>query len=107
MAILCHLKCLKADIGRLQPYAKTLGGTGLWNAAVRGKAEVLLLIHKNLPCEVLAVDRDDEGSILIAKPKTSNREWVLSNVSAPNSPSKQFFQKLTSKIASFIHLPYQ
>lgn len=85
---------------------KLSAGQVFGSSAVRGKAGVLLLIHKNLPCEVLSVDGDDEGRILIVKLKTSAWEWVLSNVYAPNSPSKQCFQKLTSKLALFITSPF-
>lgn len=71
--------------------------------SVKGKAGLLILIHKNLPCEVLSVETDEDGWVV--KLKLFSRELILSNIYAPNSPSKYFFQGLTSCLAPYVHLP--
>lgn len=98
MAILRHLKRLKADIALLQKtHLKTEDFNcmcKLWvrqvfgSPAVKGKAGVLLLINKNLSCE--AVQEDSEGWILTVRLKQPTREWVTANVYAPNSLSFSF-----------------
>lgn len=108
MAIFRHLKCLKADIAVVQKTHLTTSdfarmhklwvGQVIGSPEVRGRAGVLLLIHKNLPRKIISTHSDNEGRLLTATLKTYNREWVLTNVYAPNSPSKQFFQNLTSSI---------
>lgn len=75
------------------------------SAAVKGKAGMLLLIHKNLPCNVFSLEHDSEGRIMTARLKILSRGWALINVYSPNSPSKQFFQQLTSHLAFFLHQP--
>lgn len=68
MAVLCHLKHLKADIVILQETHLTTAdfshirkfwvGQVLGSPAIKGKAGVLLLILKQIPCEVLSLQTD-------------------------------------------------
>ena len=100
MKILRHLKRLKADIALLQethlsasdfPRMKKLWvGTVLGSEAVGRKAGVLLLIHRNLPCTVQAVNTDSQGRLVSAHLKIGSKDLVISNVYAPNSPGKHF-----------------
>lgn len=70
MAILC-LKRLKTVIELLQETRLTASdfirmrklwvGQVIGSPAAKGKAGFLLLIHKNLPCEVISVQEDNEG----------------------------------------------
>lgn len=100
MAILSHLKRLKTDIALLQETHLPLEDFNcirkLWvgqvygSALVKGKAGVIILIHKILPCEIISVENDEDGRVVILKLRLFSREWVLSNIYAPNSPSKTF-----------------
>lgn len=101
MAILHHLKRLKADVALLQEshlteadfprMCKLWVGQVYGSAAAKGKAGVVILIHKNLPCEVLSSVHDTEGRILTLTLKLFSRKWALTNVYAltlhPNSSS--------------------
>lgn len=114
LAILHHLKQLKTEIALLQETNLSLEDFNrmhkLWvgqvygSASVKGKAGVLILSHKNLPYEVLSGESDENGRVVIIKLKLFSRECILSNIYAPNSPSKPFFQGLTSRLAPYIHL---
>lgn len=114
MVVLRHLKRLKADIALLQETHLTKAnficmrklwvGQVLGSSAVKGKAGVFL-VHKYLLCEVISVQEDSKGRTLTAQLKMSAREWVITNVYAPNSPSRHFFQTLTSNLAPHLHFP--
>ena len=116
MKILRHLKRIKADIALLQethlsasdfPRMKKLWvGTVLGSEAVGRKAGVLLLIHKNLPCSVLAVNSDSHGRLISAHLKIGSKELVVSNVYAPNSPGGSFYCELSSWLLQNTNLPH-
>lgn len=115
MAVLRHLKRLKADIALLLETHLTASDfvrmRKLWvgqvfgSPAVKGKAGDFLLIHKNLPCEGISVQEHSEGRTLTARIKTSAREWAISNVYVPSSHSKLCLHKLISSLAPYPQLP--
>lgn len=75
------------------------------SAAVKGKAGVLILIHKNLPCDIVSSTQDEEGHLLTVHLRVSSKNLVVTNVYAPNSPTKSFFQTVTSHLAPFLQFP--
>lgn len=75
------------------------------SALKKGKAGVLILIHKNFPCKVVSMINDSEGHLLTLYLCIATRDLVVTNVYAPNSPSKSFFQSVSTDLAPFLHLP--
>lgn len=71
-------------------------GTVLDSDALDRKAGVLILIHKNLPCDIISINSDKQGRILSAHIRLGNRDLMLSNIYAPNSPGKSFFSDLST-----------
>lgn len=47
------------------------------SALVKSKAGVLILIHKNLSCEIVSVKHDDAGRLLTLHMRISNRDIYL------------------------------
>lgn len=106
--VLRHLKKLHTDIALLQ---ETPLGTQdyfrlkkFWVGEVVGspakdkKAGVLILMKKNLPYCIQNIDRDEEGrriSITLTNRSKHREPFTISNIYAPNSLSKEYFQSLT------------
>lgn len=59
---------------------------------------MLILIQKNLPCEIQSVESDGQGCFLTASICLGSRDLIISNVYAPNSPGKHFFRDLTTRL---------
>lgn len=112
LKILRHLNRLKTDIALLQEshltspdFHKLWVGTFLGSDAIRHMAGVLIFIHKNLFCEVLSVESDNQGRFLTAIIRLGNRDMILSNAYAPNNPRKQFFGDLSTRLLKSLHTP--
>lgn len=116
LKVLRHLQRTKTDIALLQEshltsldfhhMKKLWVGTVLGSDAVGRKAGVLILIHKNLPCKILSMDSDDQGCFLTAHVHLGNRDRLISNMYAPNSPGKQFFGDLSSRLLKSPHISH-
>lgn len=116
MKILRHLKRLKTDIALLQEthlstsdfhrMKKLWVGTVLGSDSNKHKAGVLILIHKNLPCEVLSTKADTQGRLISAHIKLGTKDMIISNIYAPNNPTKQFYSELSSWLLSNPTLPH-
>lgn len=116
LKILHHLKRLKTDITLLQEthltspdfhrMKKLWVGTVLSSDAVRRKAGLLILIHKNLSCEVLSVGSDNQGRFLTANIHLGNKDILLWNVYAPNNPRITFFGDLSTRLLKSPHTPH-
>lgn len=61
---------------------------------------------KNLPCEVISIDSDDQGCFLTVHVRLGNRELVVSNVYAHNNPGKYFFGDLSTRLMKFSLTPH-
>lgn len=115
MVILHHLKCLKTDITLLQethlPSADFWRMHKFWvgqthsSASTNGKAGVLILIHKNRSCEVVSSKYDEEGRLLTVHLRLSTNDLIFTNIYAPNSPTKPFFQAVTTHLAPYLQYP--
>lgn len=75
------------------------------SSLAKGKAGVLILIHKNFPCEVVSTVNDTEGRLLTLQLRVTSKEQIVTNVYAPNFPTKYFFQSVSTHLAPFLHLP--
>lgn len=91
-----------ADFCRMR---KLWVGKTYGSAAVKGKAGVLILIHKNLPCDIESSTQDEEGHLLTVHLRVSSKDLVVTNVYAPNSPTKSLFQTVTSHLAPSLQPP--
>lgn len=74
--------------------------------AVGHKVGVIILIQKNLPCEVISIDLDDQGRLLTVHVQLGDRDLVISNVYAPNNPGKHFFGDLSTRLMKFPLIPH-
>lgn len=94
------------------PLGQCLGPQTLWVGTVLGsdsngrKAGFLILIHNNLPCTVLSVDSDPQGRFLSVHVQIGTRDLIISNIYAPNSPTKQSFSELSTWLLRDPHLPH-
>lgn len=100
--ILQNLKKPSEDFSRMR---KLWVGQIHGSSSVKGKAGVLILIHKNVPCEVVSSVNDDKGRLLTLHLHISNRNLMVTNIYAPNSPTKTFFQSVSTHFPPYLHLP--
>lgn len=69
--------------------------------SVKCKAGVLILIHKNLPCEVVS----SAGRLLTLHLCISNKNLIVTNIYVPDSPTKSFFQAATAHLTPYLQYP--
>lgn len=79
-----------------------MGGEVRGSASKDRKAGVLTLIRKNSPYKVKSVDRDREGRWVAITIQPNNAPqhttYTITDLYAPNSPTKDYFQALTTWI---------
>lgn len=80
--------------------------TVLGSDTVGSKARVLILIHKKIACKVLNIDSNSKGCLLKVHIRLGERELMISNVYAPNTPGRQFFGDKSTRLLKFPHTPH-
>lgn len=75
------------------------------SALVKSKAWVLILIHKNLLCEIISVNEDDVGRLLTLHMRIYNKTQSSPTIMPPTPPNKTFFQTVSSHLSSYLHVP--
>lgn len=107
--ILRHLQKLKADIALLQETHLTTGdfyrlkkwwvGEVIGSPAIKRKGGVISLLHKKVPYTVTKTETDSEGCritlTLLSKSKGHPLGLTITNMYAPNTPTKEYIQNLT------------
>lgn len=69
-------------------HAKLCIGQIHGSALVKGRTGVLILIHKNFPCKVVATVNDVEGCLLTLYLHILTRNLVVTNIYVYNAPTK-------------------
>ena len=79
-------------------YGKEWGSDGFFSEGTGDSRGVAILFNKNVECEVLGKDIDDEGNFVILDMVLYNHRFTLAAVYGPNRDKPGFYQTICEKI---------
>lgn len=81
-------------------------GTVLGSAAPGCEAELLILLHKHISCDIISAKTDTKGRFVSAHLHLNCRDLILTNIYAPNVPDKQFYKDVLTHTLKCPQFPY-